>query len=311
MKNPFFSVVILSYNRLDLVKTCLSNLATAVEEFKNKTKLETEIILVDNASTEQIVDFAQKNYPWVKIIANKENLGFAKGNNIGLKEAKGEWLILLNTDAFVFPETLIDLMVVIERRRDAGAIGAQLLNPNMSVQPSGGYLPSFWGIFFWMTFVDNFPSLRKFFHSFHTRDLNFFAKEKECGWAQGAFLAVKKEVFEKTQGMDEGFFMYLEEIEWQKRIKEAGFKIIYTPAVKCVHLGHASSPTKDESFGINQEINSLLYYFRKHEQGWQGRILPYFLLLGCFLRIFYSLARGRISFARAYVKSIKDIFNGL
>ncbi len=307
---PLFSVIVLSHNRLDLVKTCLEKISAASGSLKKQGQ-ETEIILVDNASSEPITDFCRINYPQVKIIANKENLGFAKGNNLGMEKATGEWFILLNTDAFTFTETLVNLKKVIDRKKDAGVIGAQLLNPDLTVQPSGGYLPSFFGVLFWMTFIDNLPFIRKFFRPFHVRDLNFFKEEKELAWMQGAFLAVKKEVFKKTQGMDEGFFMYLEEIEWQKRIKEAGFKIIYTPTVKCVHLGHASSPTKDEGFGINREINSLLYYFRKHEKGLQGKILPYFLLLGCFLRIFYSLARQKTNLARAYIKSVKDILKTL
>lgn len=283
------TVIILSYNTREITLRCLENL------YKSRG-VEMETIVVDNASGDGSADEIGKRYKDIKIIRNKKNEGFARGNNQGMKRAKGDKILLLNSDCFVNEETLKKVS-----ESDFDVVGCKLLNSDGTIQPSWGYFPTLRRIGQMMVFIDNLPVVRRFIDSIHVRDLSRYEKEQEVDWVTGACVMLKREVFAKVGGIDEKYFMYGEEMEWMYRIKQAGYKIGYTPQAVATHLLGASS--KDRGPAVAGEMKGWLYWFAKHNPVWQRKLLPYVISLGCLLRIFLIPARSKY-----YRQAIFEVF---
>lgn len=282
------SIIIVSYNRLDLVKKCLSCAS------KNK---DCEIILVDNNSSE--------NLPLITI-KNKENKGFAIGNNQGMKVAKGDFFLLLNSDAFLEKDTVSKLVEFAKAHPDTGVVGPKLLNADGSLQPSTGYFPSLWHVFLIMSTLDNWPILKKFLPSIHVRDFSAFSQTKTFDWVTGACLLVPRRVYEKTNGFDEKYFMYGEELEWQYRMHQQGYKSYYLPTARATHLGFSSSSPAN---GAIKELQSYVAFFKKYKPLWQMPILKLIIIFGCFLRIFRGLVQPKHQWMiKAYLTVIWKMF---
>ncbi len=227
-------MVILSYNTAKVTQKCLEHLYTSKDVFF-------ETIVVDNDSKDESVEIIKKHFPQVKLIESKENLGFARGNNLGMSRALGKYILLLNSDCFVDPYTIKRCL---DLQKDV--LGCKLLNPDGSIQSSWGFFPSLRRVLQLMLFIDNLPVVRKFVDSIHIRDVARYENTRLVDWVMGAFILLKKEVFEKTRGFDEGFFMYGEEVEWLNRIKKMGYEVWYTPTAQATHIGRAS---QSDNFG--------------------------------------------------------------
>ncbi|MEK7163644.1 MAG: glycosyltransferase family 2 protein [Patescibacteria group bacterium] len=212
------SVIIINHNTPEITKKC-------VECVLKSRDINLEIILVNNTPKDKF------NFSGVKIVNNKKPLGFGANNNQGMKIAKGDKILLLNSDAYVYPDTLAKCYA-----QDYDVLGCQLLNEDLSIQPSWGYFPTLRRIFQFQVFVDNFPIIRKYIDSIHVRDLSRFQKTQKVDWVMGAFTMLKRIVYEKTGGFDENFYMYGEETEWMYRMSKNNFGIYYYPGAKCVHL---------------------------------------------------------------------------
>jgi GT2 family glycosyltransferase len=249
------SVIIVSFNTLDITEKCLRHLVDS--NLKNK-----EIIVVDNASSDGSAQMITQKFPEVKLIKSDKNLGFTGGNNLGLKQASGEFILLLNTDAFVQPDTLDKCLEIFSKHPDYDVLGCKLTFADGTFQPSAGYLPNPLNTFLWVWGVDVLPLFKQMIHSVHPQGSEFF-KAREVGWITGAFMFMKRVVYEKTSGLDEHFFMYMEEIEWCKRIYQAGYKIWYEPSIEIVHLMGASN-NFDLSQAYFKEMQGLIYFFKKH-----------------------------------------------
>lgn len=239
---------------------------------------DTEVIVIDNATTDGSVEAIKKQFPKIKLIANNDNNGFARGNNQGMSKAVGEWFLLLNSDAFVEPDCLAKAIEFTKRRPDADMFGCKLLNPDRTIQPSWGYFPTLRRLILFMSFIDNLPMIRSFTDAIHVRDISRYT-EQETDWVMGAWVMLKKDVFVKTGGFDTNYFMYGEEMEWMYRAKQAGFKIWYTPEPAAVHLGGASTNGKGKAFA--SEMKGYLYWWSKHNPIWEQKLLPYILKYGC------------------------------
>ncbi len=295
------SVIILSFNTKNITLRCLEYL------FKSQS-VDLEVIVVDNASTDGSADAIAKKFPQVKLITNKTNVGFAAGNNQGMKLAKGDLILLLNSDCFVEPNTLSSIISHLSST-SFDVIGCKLLNSDGSIQPSWGYFPTLPRITLLMSFIDNFPIIKTFVHSIHVRDISRYAQSQEVDWVTGAFVMLKKEAFKKTGGIDENYFMYGEEMEWMYRIKKAGFKIGYVADAVATHLGGAS--TKSTSRMLASEFKGYLYWFSKHNPAWQLPILKLILLAGTLYKALAWTILGGIlgkpSWARANWETFKEI----
>lgn len=280
---PVLSVIIVSYNTREITLECL-----------NRIKAD-EIIVVDNASSDGTVEEIKRRYKDIRILRNKTNVGFAKANNQGMKAAKGDKILLLNSDCFIESD--------LAKLPDVDVVGCKLLNKDGSVQQSWGFFPSLRRILLMMLFTDNFPIIRKFIDSIHVRDLSRYEREQEVDWVTGAFVMLKREVWEKVGGIDEKYFMYGEEMEWMYRIKKAGFNVWYSPAAKATHLLGASSPNRAPA--VVGEMKGWIYWFAKHNPAWQQKLLPFVIAIGCLLRIFLKPA-----WSKHYQEALREIWKG-
>jgi len=256
------SVIILSYNTKNLTRDCLNHALLSVKSAQ-LSGYNCEIIVVDNASTDGSPEMIKKEFPQVHLLAQKNNLGFTGGNNLGMKKASKDLFLLLNSDAFLEQDTLIRAIEIMNNHPHWGVMGCKLVYADGSFQPSGGYLPTPTSVVQWMMGLDLVPGLQRLLHPVHPNWPEFFSSEKQMGWVMGAFMCLRRQVWEKTDGFDEHFFMYMEEVEWCKRIADAGYGVGFTPAFSVVHLGKASSAS-DPVKPYVKEAQGLLYYIKKH-----------------------------------------------
>jgi len=237
LKKIDLSIIVVSHNTKELLRNCLSSV------FERITGIDYEVWVVDNASTDGGLEMVGKEFPGVKIIANKENVGFAKANNLAIKEAKGRYILLLNPDTILLDENFKKLVDFIDKHPEAGACGPLVLNSDgtMQRQCKRG-LTSFWNSFayysgLWKLFPQNKGWWKKFG--------GYFLLDKpddkicEVDNLSGAAMMVRKETIEKIGLMCEDYIMYWDDVDWCFRIKQAGWKIYYIPLTKITHYGGA------------------------------------------------------------------------
>lgn len=268
------SIIIVSWNSGELLKKCLTSI------FKYTEDLEFEVIVSDNGSTDGTQEMVKSNFSQVQLIENKENLGFGKANNLGFKQAAGEYILFLNDDteikANIF-KTLID-----DYPEGAGVVGCKLLNSDGSLQDSVRRYPTLKDQIIILSKLHNF--FPEFINKYLAKDFDY-TKEQECDQVMGAFMLSPKKILTEVGVFDERFFCWFEEVDLQKRIKAAGYKIIYTPIVECAHVKGATFgkmlPLKNQSI-LNK---SMRYYFKKHHPFWQYVIIVLFNPLSMYLAL--------------------------
>lgn len=299
------SVIICTYNTKEMTLECLDKLKKSIE-FLNEP---VETIVVENG-TDGTGDVIKKKYPWVKLITPPENTGYAKGNNLGIKAAgkTSKYFLFLNTDAFLEPETLRKSIDFMQNNSNCDVLGCRLILGDGSVQPSGGFLPTPFTVWKWIWGIDILPGLNMILNPFHPRNKNFFKSSRELGWVMGAYLFMKREVVEKTKGFDENFFLYTEEVEWCKRINDAGFKIWYTPDFAVTHLDKASSKKFPEKMRkiFKMEILGVDYFIKKYYPK-QANFVKLIMTIGLYTRVLASLVVMDREKYLAYIETIKEL----
>jgi len=292
------SVIILSYNTREITDRCLSLVEVSKKNYEKLSGESLEVIVIENGSRDGSVDLIKRKYPWINLIQPGINTGFAKGNNLAMKDAQGEYFLLLNSDAFIKENTLYEALTFIESHTDCDVLGCKLTSEDGSLQPSTGFLPTPINIITWMLAIDKLPYIRDKIKSFHPNHRSFFKKVREVEWVTGAFMLLRRRVYEETGGFDENFFMYTEEVEWCKRIKERGFKVYYNPEFEAIHLLRASSGY-DIKKPILKEAQGVIFYFRKHYSNfvWEIKLL---LIIGYFWRMLFARLIGNSKKAEAY-----------
>lgn len=285
------SVIVINHNTSEITRKCLDHI------FKSKG-IDFEVILINNTPED---GFSYSN-PKVRTVNNKVRLGFATNNNVGMKIAKGDKILLLNSDAFVYPDTLAKCYA-----QDFDILGCQLLNQDLSVQNSWGYYPTLRRIFQFMIFVDNFPMINRYIDTIHVRNKERFKKTKQVDWIMGAFVMLKREVFEKTHGFDENFFMYGEEVEFLYRAHKLGFRSWYFPEAKCVHIQGAT--LKSLKLMFIGEMNGYIYWFKKYNSKFEQILLRLILILGCLIRIPAWAVWGKWNLVKAYMEVLPQLLN--
>lgn len=291
MNNLNLSVVVLSFNTKDITDECLRRLRSSATSCQSKLQNKVEVIAVENASSDGSLEMIQQKHPWVKLIASKENTGFSKGNNIGMKASQYPYILLVNSDSFVEEDTLEKAIQYFDKHPDCDALGCKQILPDGSIQVSAGFLPTPLNTVFWITGLNIIPGVERLVKPIHPRDKAFLAIEQEAEWVMGAFFMMKREVFEKTKGFDESIFMYGEEVELSKRIKDLRFRIFYVPSIQITHLDKASSQHLLEKPLLN-EIKGLVRYFKQHYQQ-SYLLIKIVLALSLILRlVIFSILRN-------------------
>lgn len=249
------SVVIVSWNTRDLLLSCLSALGAAAGP------LRTEIIVVDNGSTDGTRDALLTQFPAVRLVASDQNLGFAGGNNAGLALATGRYLCLLNPDTAPRPGALTALVDHLARNPALGAVGPRLLDPDGSEQAVGFQFPTLAQVA-----LDLFPLGGRFAESrlngrypHQPRDRAF-----PIDFPLGACIVARRAAVEAAGPLDEGYFMYSEEVDWCRRMHDAGWPIACLPTAEVVHYGGRSTSQQPARMFVELHRSRRRYFCRHH-----------------------------------------------
>ena len=259
---PVVSVVLVSYNTASLTKKSIDSIVKSSIYSKETV----EIILVDNHSTDQTVPVIKKIFPQVKVIVNQQNLGFGAGNNVGVKASRGEYILLLNTDAFLSPDTLPTLISRLSADPSLLAVSPILIYEDGSVQQSVGYFPTPTRVTAWMWGLDKLPIIKNFFpEPYHAFDTALYNRDLTPDWLMGAVVLLRRDDFLAVAGFDEDYFMYGEEVElfYRLRLKYPSKKSRLISGVQAVHVGSASTK-KTNAHRLTQELRGIEYFYRKH-----------------------------------------------
>lgn len=270
------SIIIVNWNTCGILRDCLKSV------FDQTQDITFEVIVIDNASSDDSVQMVKSEFPQVILIENNDNRGFAAANNQGMQVAEGRYVLLLNSDTIVLDGAIQKTLAFADQHPEAAVVGCKVLNPDMSLQPTCFMVPSLSNLFLSSTYLYKiFPRSR------------FFGREQMSWWNRdnirevevvtGCFMLVRKEAIAQVGMMDESFFMYAEETDWCYRFKIAGWKLLFTPDAEIIHLGGQSS--KNVKVKMNIELRkSILHFIRKH--------YGYFrYLAGCVLVLAFYLVR--------------------
>lgn len=283
------SIIIVSWNVADLLKACIQSI------YETAANLNLEIIVVDSASSDNTVEMVRQTFPAVKLIAKQENVGFPKGNNIGIEAATGKRLFLLNPDTIVRPEAIQRMIAHLDGHPSVGLIGSQLRFPDGSIQSSRRRFPSVWTGFFESTWLEGVAPKRLLNHYY------MFDKADDettlADWVMGASMMVKREVIEQCGGMDAAYFMYSEELDWCRRIHDAGWEIVYYPEALIIHYQGKSSEQASTARHINFN-RAKLRYFRKFHGRWASGLLRVVLLANYGSQILIEGVKGALGHKR-------------
>ena len=245
--------------------------------------ISSEVIVVDNASTDGSVTMVRKVFPRVHLISNVENQGFAKANNQALKIARGKYVCLINPDTLVQEDTFSECLSYMEKHPEAGMVGCKILNPDGTLQLAcRRSFPTPWvGFTKAVGLNDLFPQSRLF----GRYNLTYLDPDQiaEVEAISGSFMFVRKEAADASGYLDEDFFMYGEDLDWCYRIHQSGWKIIYLPATQIIHYkGRSAREAPFDNLRIF--YGAMLLFVKKHfSKGWA--FLPqWFLMAGIWLR---------------------------
>ena len=251
-----FSIVIVSWNAKKFVLECLNSL------LKLKELESSEIIVVDNDSSDGTPELVRESFPFVKLIRNDSNLGFGKANNIGIKEATGKYVFLVNSDVVV-PEGCIESMLrYMEQNQDIGLLGPQMLGPDGSIHRSTMRFPTFWRTFCHALVLDSLIKGSKLFGGFLMRDFGH-DKTMDVDVLNGWFWMVRRTALVQVGLLDERFFIYGEDIDWCRRFHLAGWRVVIYHEAAALHYGGGSSARAPIRFYIEMQ-RANLQYWKKH-----------------------------------------------
>jgi GT2 family glycosyltransferase len=266
------SIVIVSYNTKDLLRECLQSVECEA------AGLNTEIFLVDNNSSDGSPLMVETEFPQVKVMRSTINLGFGAANNLALEAAQGRYIVLLNSDAFLSDRSLRIARDHMDVHPRAALGGARLVGRDLSWQPSARMFPHILNDALVMTgLAAKYPKSRFFGHFDQTWADPL--QPSQADWVPGAFSIIRAEVLHQVGFFDPRFFMYGEEVDLCRRIKNAGYEIWYWPDVVVIHIGGESSrQLRDNGAGaqvVNWRMRSTLLYYRKHHgaMAWLARWL--------------------------------------
>jgi GT2 family glycosyltransferase len=264
MRVPEISTIVVSFNTRELTRECLSTLA------KETTELAHEAIVIDNASRDGSAEMVARDFPAMKLIRSETNLGFAAANNLGFAQARGRYVILLNSDAFPRPGAIRRSFELMEAHPETGLCGGRLVGRDGSWQPSGRMFPSLFNDLVMLSgLAGRYPKSRIFGRADRT-----WADPSEAAavdWIPGAYVVIRCEALRRVGWFDERFFLYSEEVDLCRRIKAAGYQIWYWPEIVVAHVGGESSKTvvrlqmsKAGAQLMLWRMRSQLLYYRKH-----------------------------------------------
>lgn len=305
------SIILVNWNTRQILRDCLQSI------YEQTRGISFEVIVVDNASTDGSSQMVREQFSDVILIENTQNRGFAAANNQAIVRAKGQFILLLNSDTVVLDNALCKTLEFARQHPEAGVVGCRVLNADGTLQPSCFMYPSVLNLLLLTTYLSRLFKQHRFFGR---ERMTWWDRsdEREVEVVTGCFMLIRRETMERVGLLDEDYFMYGEETDWCYRVHLAGWKLLFTPRAEIIHLGGASSK-KVRPQMILQLRGSILLFMKKH------RSMPAYwaacMLVGLFflLRLPYWLLRGALNqkdrvrsfqVAAAYVAGAVRAFQG-
>ena len=250
------SIVIINWNDKEVLRECLLSI------FKETRDIRFEVIISDNGSNDDTLDYVRQNYPQSVIVENRANLGFARGNNSGIAVAQGEYVLILNPDTIILDRALDRWIPWADRHPEAVAFGCRVLNPDGTLQNSARPFPSVWRYWIAALCLRPLAVISSVFYSDIYAGWNGMS-EREIDWQSGCCVMFRRNILKQMQGFDPRFFYHFEEVDLCFRIRKAGYKILYTPQATITHLGGQSVGRFPIHFVI-ESFRNRYKYFHKH-----------------------------------------------
>ncbi len=280
--NPELSIIIVNWNTKPLLERCLDSIA------QNPLTGSYEIIVVDNASSDSSSEMVARRFPNVRLVQLKDNLGFAKGNNEGIRLANGKYCLLLNPDTVMLKDALDEMVEYMNSNSEVGVVGANLLDTDLRPCASYGYFPRVLSSAIEFSGLYHHSSILKKI----MRPLGMIVANTEpfeVEYVSGAALLIRKSILRELGGLSEDYFAYFEETDLCYRVKRKGWKIVVLPSAKIIHIGGASFEGKiDKRWEL---LHKGLFTYLRRNRGYLS-----VLLLKSLLLMLYSAKKAALSF---------------
>ncbi len=287
------SIVIVTYNSKDFLRTCLHSV------IQQTTGISYEIIVVDNASTDQTRELMASEFPDIAFFRNEHNVGFAAANNQAVKETTSRYVLLLNPDTEILDGAIQKTIRFMEEHPKSGICSCKLMYQDGRFQANSYSFPTVWNMFSEATFMYRLFPKTKLFGSYHLTYLDY-AKDNQVDWLIGAFYLIRREVIDTVGLLDEQYFMYTEDLDYCYLAKKAGFEVWYTPCAEIYHFYGGMS-------GINLRSvvwthRSQILFYQKHFSYFKKLMLVLMKYFGLTLRVIRYLTIGIVSLDKLLLK---------
>jgi GT2 family glycosyltransferase len=298
------SIVIVNYNVKHFLLQCLQSVKKAIEG------IEAEVFVVDNASTDDSLKMLEEKFTWVNIIPNTENIGFSCANNQAIKLAKGKFVLLLNPDTIVEEDTFQKCITFMEQTPDAGALGVKMINGQGEFLPESKRALPIPAVAFYKIFGLSklFPHSKRF-GTYHLKNLDN-NQMQAVEVLSGAFMFLRKEVWNKIGLLDETFFMYGEDIDLSYRIIKAGFKNYYLPETKIIHFKGESTKKSSVNYVI-VFYKAMHFFVKKHFTNQKSFLLSWIYTFAIWLRASFAIGKRLLSSSLMPVLDAICIYGGM
>lgn len=296
------SICIVNWNTKNLLRDCIKSI------YQKTRGISFEIIIVDNASRDGSVEMLKKEFPQCKVISSNCNLGFSKGNNVAIKQAKGTYILFLNPDTELKTQAIVGMMRFLEGNSEYGAVGCKLLNKDNSIQfACARKFPTPFTQFCFLTLLDRIFSRSKFFSTAEMRHWNH-RNSRDIDCLSGACIMTRKTIVDQLSGFNENYFMYAEDIELCYRIRNNGWLIYYLSEEEIYHFSGASSnQVSDKSFSAIMQRESNYRFMKENYGKLKATEFKAAVLVGSLVRLMVITLLSAISpISKKYQKEIPN-----
>jgi N-acetylglucosaminyl-diphospho-decaprenol L-rhamnosyltransferase len=260
------AVVVVNHNAGPFLARCMESIRSGVGDVR------AEIVVVDNASTDGSADHVAAEHPEVRLIRNGGNRGFARAANQGLAATAGPFVLLLNPDAEIVGGTLAALVKVARDRPRAGAVGALVRNPDGSIQPSARRVPRL-GEALGHAFLGTVWPDNRWTRSYTMAGWDR-SSEREVEWVSGSAMLLRREAVDEVGRFDEGYFMYVEDVDLCTRLRRAGWKVLFSPELEVVHQIGVSTKGQRGRMAFAHSDSIYRYFSKFRAQGSSAALKP-------------------------------------
>ena len=269
--NCKLSVIIVSFNSAVYLYDCLESL------IKNPPATKFEIVVVDNASGDRSTSIVKESFPDIRLIENKKNLGFAKANNIAIRETDSSYILLLNSDCRVYEKSLDIMIDFLEKNKDAGIEGPRIINSDGSVQYSCRRFPSFFDAGM-HSILENILPDNRFSRRYKLVDIKRDSA-LEVDWVSGSCMLIRRAALDKTGLLDERYFMYVEDTDICYRMWKKGWKVYYNPDAQILHHIGGSTENGRVRSSIRMQKSVLYFFWKNNRKSIKVLLLPLLVIV--------------------------------